>query len=101
MSGITPAMRECLDAILDMTVDGVPPTYLMLQDRLGIASKSGVHRMIRSLEERGLVNRLPGKARSLAVIERRGSNDLGSESTAELVRMRDRIDAILVARAAR
>ena len=47
---------------------GVPPSYDEMKDALGLASKSGIHRLITALEERGFVRRLPNKARALEVI---------------------------------
>ncbi|GHA90686.1 LexA repressor [Algimonas arctica] len=48
---------------------GVPPSYDEMKDELGLASKSGIHRLITALEERGFVRRLPNKARALEVIK--------------------------------
>ena len=48
---------------------GVPPSYDEMKDTLGLASKSGIHRLITALEERGFIRRLPNKARALEVIK--------------------------------
>jgi len=48
---------------------GVPPSYDEMKDALGLASKSGIHRLITALEERGFIRRLPNKARALEVIK--------------------------------
>ena len=47
---------------------GVPPSYDEMKDHLGLASKSGIHRLITALEERGFIRRLPNKARALEVL---------------------------------
>lgn len=47
---------------------GVPPSYDEMKDALGLASKSGIHRLITALEERGFIRRLPNKARAIEVI---------------------------------
>lgn len=49
--------------------DGVPPSYDEMKDALGLASKSGIHRLITALEERGFIRRLPNKARALEVLK--------------------------------
>ncbi len=49
--------------------EGVPPSYDEMKDALGLASKSGIHRLITALEERGFIHRLPNKARALEVIK--------------------------------
>lgn len=51
------------------TRDGVAPTYEEMMVELGLGSKSGIHRMILGLEERGVIRRLPGKRqRSIEVV---------------------------------
>lgn len=47
---------------------GVSPSYDEMKDALGLASKSGIHRLITALEERGFIRRLAHKARALEVI---------------------------------
>lgn len=52
--------------------DGVSPSYDEMKDSLGLASKSGIHRLITALEERGFIRRLPNKARALEVLKMPG-----------------------------
>ena len=47
---------------------GVSPSFEEMKDALGLRSKSGVHRLIRALEERGVLRRLPNRARALEVL---------------------------------
>jgi repressor LexA len=47
---------------------GVPPSYDEMKDALDLRSKSGIHRLITALEERGFIRRLPNRARALEVI---------------------------------
>jgi repressor LexA len=47
---------------------GVPPSFDEMKEALGLRSKSGVHRLITALEERGFIRRLPNRARALEVI---------------------------------
>ncbi|MEM7462299.1 MAG: transcriptional repressor LexA [Pseudomonadota bacterium] len=49
--------------------DGVPPSFDEMKDALGLKSKSGIHRLITALEERGFIRRLPNRARALEVIK--------------------------------
>lgn len=49
--------------------DGVPPSFDEMKDALGLASKSGIHRLIMGLEERGFIRRLPHRARALEIIK--------------------------------
>lgn len=48
---------------------GVPPSFDEMKDALDLASKSGIHRLITALEERGFIRRLPNRARALEVIK--------------------------------
>lgn len=48
--------------------DDVPPSFEEMKDALGLKSKSGIHRLISGLEERGYINRLPHRARALEII---------------------------------
>ena len=45
--------------------DGVAPSFEEMKESLGLRSKSGVHRLIKGLEERGFIRRLPHRARAL------------------------------------
>ena len=49
--------------------DGVPPSFDEMKDALDLRSKSGIHRLIMALEERGFIRRLPNRARALEVIK--------------------------------
>jgi len=47
---------------------GVPPSFEEMKEALDLRSKSGIHRLITALEERGFVRRLPHRARALEVL---------------------------------
>ncbi|MGP9821842.1 transcriptional repressor LexA [Salinarimonas sp. NSM] len=47
---------------------GVPPSFDEMKDALDLKSKSGIHRLITALEERGFIRRLPNRARALEVV---------------------------------
>ena len=47
---------------------GVSPSFDEMKDALALKSKSGVHRLITALEERGFIRRLPNRARALEVL---------------------------------
>jgi repressor LexA len=48
---------------------GVPPSFEEMKEALDLRSKSGIHRLIMALEERGFIRRLPNRARALEVIK--------------------------------
>ena len=47
---------------------GVPPSFDEMKDALDLRSKSGIHRLIKALEERGFIRRLPNRARAVEVV---------------------------------
>ncbi|MFD0917515.1 transcriptional repressor LexA [Pseudahrensia aquimaris] len=49
--------------------DGVPPSFDEMKDALELKSKSGIHRLITALEERGFIRRLANRARALEVLK--------------------------------
>ena len=62
-----------------MRATGISPSYEEMKDSLNLKSKSGIHRLISALEERGFIRRLPHKARALEVIklpETASANDI-------------------------
>ncbi len=65
---------------------GVSPSYDEMKDTLGLRSKSGIHRLIIGLEERGFIHRLPHRARAIEVLRLpdnlEGSDKKASSETA-------------------
>src|SRR3954468_742854 len=65
---LTRKQRELLQFIQERLGDtGISPSFDEMKDALGLKSKSGVHRLITGLEERGFIRRLPHRARALEV----------------------------------
>lgn len=60
--------------------DGVPPSFDEMKVALDLRSKSGIHRLITALEERGFIRRLAHRARAIEVV--RLPESLGGEATA-------------------
>ena len=52
-----------------LAATGVAPSFDEMKDALNLRSKSGIHRLISGLEERGFIRRLPHRARALEVIK--------------------------------
>ena len=48
---------------------GVPPSFDEMKEALQLASKSGIHRLIKALEERGYIRRLPNRARAVEILK--------------------------------
>ena len=68
---------------------GVSPSYEEMKSSLNLKSKSGIHRLISALEERGFIKRLPHKARALEVIklpETASANDIYNSFSPSVIR---------------
>ena len=66
---LTAKQRELLQFITVRLEDsGISPSFEEMKEALDLKSKSGVHRLISALEERGFIRRLPNRARALEVI---------------------------------
>lgn len=66
---LTRKQHELLCYIHDRLEEtGVSPSFEEMKDALDLKSKSGVHRLIRALEERNFIRRLPNRARALEVV---------------------------------
>ena len=67
---LTAKQRELLLFIDDRLKDsGISPSFDEMREALELKSKSGVHRLISALEERGFIRRLPNRARALEVLK--------------------------------
>src|SRR5579862_8347712 len=67
---LTKKQHELLTFINQRLVaTGVAPSFDEMKDALKLRSKSGIHRLISGLEERGFIRRLPHRARALEVIK--------------------------------
>ena len=66
---MTDRQRELLAYIRsEITHTGQSPTYESMMTHLGLKSKSGVHRLVDGLVQRGLIRRIPHAARSIALV---------------------------------
>ena len=67
---LTRKQLELLDFIQKRVArDGVPPSFDEMKDALDLRSKSGIHRLITALEERGFIRRLAHRARAIDIVK--------------------------------
>lgn len=67
---LTAKQHELLHFIQQkLDAGGISPSFEEMKEALGLKSKSGIHRLISALEERGFLRRLPNRARALEVIK--------------------------------
>ena len=75
--------------------DGVCPSFDEMRELIGLKSKSGIHRLIRSLEERGFIHQIPNKARALE-ITRYPENYGGNVRANSLMPVNDNVNFITI-----
>ncbi|HEX6440798.1 MAG TPA: transcriptional repressor LexA [Stellaceae bacterium] len=73
-----------------LAATGVAPSFDEMKDALNLRSKSGIHRLISGLEERGFIRRLPHRARALEVVK------LPEESAAQPAAERGRFSPTVI-----
>lgn len=80
---LTQKQKDLLMFIHDrLRSSGVPPSFDEMKDALDLKSKSGIHRLITALEERGFIRRLPHRARALEIVRLpEGTADAGGVLT--------------------
>lgn len=67
---LTRKQLELLDFIrVRMDAEGVPPSFDEMKEALDLRSKSGIHRLITALEERGFIRRLAHRARAIEILK--------------------------------
>lgn len=65
--------------------DGIPPSFDEMKEALDLRSKSGIHRLITALEERGFIRRLAHRARALEIIRLPDSLESGGTFTPRVI----------------
>jgi len=90
MMGLTPQQANALEIIRAHVAKGPAPTVAELRRGLGLSSKSGVVRLLRGLEERGRIRRIPNKVRAIEVLGDPASalaalRDLGPSELAQVI----------------
>jgi len=73
----------------NLRTSGISPSYEEMKEALNLKSKSGIHRLISALEERGFIRRLAHKARALEVIklpETASANDIYNNFSPSVIR---------------
>ncbi|MDE1901865.1 MAG: transcriptional repressor LexA [Alphaproteobacteria bacterium] len=84
---LTRKQKELLLLIRDrLASDGVPPSFDEMKEALGLKSKSGIHRLITGLEERGFIKRLPHRARALEIVRLPDGADAKPATTKQALR---------------
>lgn len=72
-AGLTRKQGELLTFLDAQERRGITPSFEEMQAHLGLQSKSGVHRLITALDERGRIRRIPHRARAIEVVRSQGA----------------------------
>ena len=99
---LTKKQHELLIFIHDRLKEkGVPPSFEEMKEAVALKSKSGIHRLITGLEERGFIRRLPNRARALEVLRLpdnlNGSTPLSAKEVVRTTNAFSKMSANLVA----
>ena len=72
---LTGKQHQLLSYLIDYQADkDITPSFDEMRQAVGLASKSGVHRLVSALEERGYIRRLPNRARAIEILRHPGSS---------------------------
>lgn len=78
MIGLTAKQAALLRFIQShMAEHGIAPSFDEMRANAGLASKSGVMRLLEALQDRGAIRRRPYRARAIEIVAQRGGPDLG------------------------
>ena len=79
-----------------VTENGIPPSYDEMKTAVNLHSKSGIHRLVNALEERGYIRRLPNRARALEILKHPFSNNqeniYNEKANYRMTNVRDKIN---------
>ena len=83
---LTKKQKELLDYITIINKkSGISPSYDEMKNELNLKSKSGIHRIISALEERGFIKKLPNKARAIEIIHNNKNISAISETENKMI----------------
>ena len=67
-----------------LSKNGVPPSFDEMKEALDLRSKSGIHRLITALEERGFIKRLANRARAIEIVKMPNSPEFQSTTLSDM-----------------
>ncbi|MDC3080724.1 transcriptional repressor LexA [Paracoccaceae bacterium] len=63
-----------------ISISGVTPSFEEMKKKVGLKSKSGIHRLISGLEERGFIKKLPFKARAIEILKSSNTKQISADN---------------------
>jgi repressor LexA len=84
---LTHQQRKLLIFICDyIEREKVSPSFMEMQDALGLASRSGIHRLVQNLIDRGYVTSIPNRARAIEILRGPDGKDGGFRLTPDEIK---------------
>lgn len=94
---LTPTQGRALAFIKDfISTMGMAPSYTDIASHMGMKSKSGPHRVVKGLEERGHIRRIPNRSRTITLIGNKGKADAPRGRSAEVIIQPKAIDTAFI-----
>ena len=83
---LTGKQHQLLSFLIDYQADkDITPSFDEMRQAVGLASKSGIHRLVSALEERGYIRRLPNRARAIEILRHPGSPSAADGQSSNVV----------------
>ena len=83
---LTGKQHQLLSFLIDYQADkDITPSFDEMRQAVGLASKSGIHRLVSALEERGYIRRLPNRARAIEILRHPGGPASAGEQSSNVI----------------
>ena len=83
---LTGKQHQLLTFLIDYQADkDITPSFDEMRQAVGLASKSGIHRLVSALEERGYIRRLPNRARAIEILRHPGNPSAADGQSSNVV----------------
>ena len=83
---LTGKQHQLLSYLIDHQAEkDITPSFDEMRVAIGLASKSGIHRLVSALEERGYIRRLPNRARAIEILRNPGSGPETSKASTNVI----------------
>ena len=83
---LTGKQHELLSYLIDYQAEkDITPSFDEMRAAIGLASKSGIHRLVSALEERGYIRKLPNRARAIEILRHPGSGSDADKANSNVI----------------
>ena len=83
---LTGKQHQLLSYLIDYQAEkDITPSFDEMRAAIGLASKSGIHRLVSALEERGYIRKLPNRARAIEILRHPGSGPEANKASTNVI----------------